>query len=420
MRILIVSAIFPPNVRGGAELSAHSTAKWFVAQGHTVGVLSAANDASLEVSGESVDGFTLWTRHMPRQYSGFDAAEAPALQKPYWHLQDHFDPRNRNVMAEILDAFRPDVIQIHYLQGIGYNALYEIGKRDIPTMYILHDLGLVCIRMAMYKRGQECASQCVACRLSTKVKLRAIRSVPRLGFCSPSRALLQKVLSLMPVGDYPTAHILNPNPGLDPTVARTTSSKTRLLYVGRLELSKGIVNLIDALSQIEDVGAFSLNVVGSGGLAEFLTETYGHLPWLSFAGQISKQDVINVMANSDLLCLPSQWFENSPGVVIEALRLGLPVIASDKGGIPELITDGENGLLLPADDAVAWRDTLQRVIADRSLIDAMRLKAAPSAAEFGQDHLGSKVLSFFAEIAAPSSRQAKGHRAAPDPELIDL
>jgi glycosyltransferase involved in cell wall biosynthesis len=74
------------------------------------------------------------------------------------------------------------------------------------------------------------------------------------------------------------------------------------------------------------------------------------------------QDISNIMVNSDILCIPSIWAENSPGVVIHALSLGLPVIGSDKAGIPELVEDGKNGLLVPPGDMLAWQVALERIL----------------------------------------------------------
>ncbi|MGL1442066.1 glycosyltransferase, partial [Vibrio parahaemolyticus] len=75
------------------------------------------------------------------------------------------------------------------------------------------------------------------------------------------------------------------------------------------------------------------------------------------------QTVADEMANSDLLLVPSLWKENSPGVVFQALGTGLPIMASDRGGLPELVVPGENGFLVSAGDASAWTKAIDAVLA---------------------------------------------------------
>jgi glycosyltransferase involved in cell wall biosynthesis len=112
------------------------------------------------------------------------------------------------------------------------------------------------------------------------------------------------------------------------------------------------------------------------------------------------QEVANWMAESDLLVVPSIWLENSPGVVIQALGVSLPVMGSDKGGIPELITNGENGVLVPPGDVAAWRAAFKAILDDPSRLDTYRSNAGRRFSEFDQDTIGKRVVAFFETIRA--------------------
>ena len=101
------------------------------------------------------------------------------------------------------------------------------------------------------------------------------------------------------------------------------------------------------------------------------------------------------MVNSDILCIPSIWAENSPGVVIHALSLGLPVIGSDKAGIPELVEHGKNGLLVPPGDKLAWQVALERILQDPRCLIPWRDYALENVYGFDQDYLGNKMLYFI-------------------------
>lgn len=399
MRILVISAVFPPHVKGGAEISANNLALWLAANGHEVGVLTTARDPSEVVDGVMENGLKIWRVMMPRAYTAFEVASAPGWKKPIWHAQDMFDPRNRAIISRVLDSFKPDVANVHFIQGMGYNALTALGKRDIPTIFTLHDLGLACVKMAMFVDGKECQSLCSACDITAKLKMSYLRTIRRLGFISPSRNNLNRVSTYQAIGDYPCAHILNANRYPQPRLAWQPSQTPRFLFVGRIDQTKGVHLLLEALDPLAERFDFTLKMVGSGPAEDELRQRYGSRPWLSFTGQIAIDEVTDIMATSDLLFVPSIWQENSPGVVIQALAVSLPVMGSDKGGIPELVTQGENGILVPAGDVSAWRQAIEAVLADPARLSGLRVEAARHASEFDQDVLGRKVVAFFEQVA---------------------
>ena len=103
------------------------------------------------------------------------------------------------------------------------------------------------------------------------------------------------------------------------------------------------------------------------------------------------------MQGSDVLCVPSIWRENSPGVVIHALSQGLPVIGSDKGGIPELVNHERNGLLVRAGDTDAWRRALEGVLIEPKILETWRANLAEEADLFDPVRLGQKLLEFIVD-----------------------
>jgi glycosyltransferase involved in cell wall biosynthesis len=394
-RILVISALFPPDVIGGAEISANNLTQWLVRNGAEVGVLTTAKTREEVCEGKVENGLKIWRVWMPRLYPQYYFAKAQSWQKPIWHLQDHFDPRNRKIVAQVLEAFNPAAVHIHVLQGIGYNALTEIGNRRIPVVYFLHDLALACIRMAMFKKGRVCAQQCTLCKASAFYKARLFAQVPRLGFCSPSRANLENLSRYFPVDSKPNTVLLNANKYPAATEARKESQHLRILFVGRLHSAKGVHLLLEAAAKLAKNSALTLTIVGAGPDEAALREKYGSLPGFHFTGFVSEAEISNMMVNSDVLCIPSIWLENSPGVVIHALGLGVPVIGSNKGGIPELIEDGKNGLLFKVNDTEALQTTLERIIQEHSLLKGWREYALSNAYKFDQDYLAAEIVKFM-------------------------
>jgi glycosyltransferase involved in cell wall biosynthesis len=300
----------------------------------------------------------------------------------------------------VLDAFQPDFVNVHMIQGIGYNALGEIARRNIPTVYVLHDLGLACVRQSMFKQNADCPGHCLQCRFSTKYKQGLLRRFSRLGFASPSRANMDQLARFIPLADRPNAVILDPNRYPATTPTRTESDTTRSLFAGRLHASKGITMLLRIAESLSRRYRFSLTIAGSGPLEAELVQQYGNKPWCSFKGFISQSQMSNIMVNSDVLCVPSTWRENSPGVVIHALTLGLPVMGSNKGGVPELIEHDRTGLLVEAGNEAAWTRALERVLNNPRELNAWRDNALRGAARFDQDELANQFLNFMLSVAA--------------------
>jgi glycosyltransferase involved in cell wall biosynthesis len=399
MRILVVSAMFPPNVLGGAEISAFNLASWLLKQNNEIGVLMAAKSPEEEKFGEIVDGMKIWSIYMPRPYPIFaQGAVQQKYLKPIWHLQDHLDPRNRTKVSKVIDEFRPDFCNVHYLTGIGHNVLSELGKRDIPVMYVMPDLALSCVRLTMFRDGKTCERQCWPCKISAASKRNDFRSVRRIGFCAPSRANLERNARFQALDGYPTAHILNANKYPTPTVARNPSATVRFIYVGRLHAAKGVDLLIQAAEMMSQDLDFSLTIVGGGAEEEILRQKYGHHPRIEFTGHVPLQQAINRIAESDVLCIPSIWLENSPGVVIQALGMGVPVIGSEVGGIPELVQHDETGLLVAPGDVTAWSDAMQELVMDRARLGRFQQNAAKRANEFDQDFIGRRYVAFMDRI----------------------
>jgi glycosyltransferase involved in cell wall biosynthesis len=399
MRVLSISALFPPNVLGGAEMSASNLARWLYGQGHVVGVLTTVRSAAEESWGKPDDGIHAYKARMPRPYAMVDFPKAPGWQKPLWHLQDYLDPRNRRIYGRAIDDFKPDVAFVHVVPGLGFNGLLELADRNVPTVYFLHDLGLACAQMSMFRKGAACQQQCTVCRVSSRYKESLIAKFPRIGFCSPSRANLERLAPLFPIRARPHTSILNANRYPAPLAARSESKTLRLLYVGRLHEAKGVNLLLDAVEKVVQGGAdVSVTVVGGGPEEEPLRARYGQAAWCRFTGFVTQQEVSDIMSQSDLLCVPSICFDNSPGVLIQALGLGLPALGSDIGGIPELIEEGRNGMLLPPGDSQALQSTVTALAREPGRLADWRRHALANAYKFDQDYLGNKVLEFAQEI----------------------
>lgn len=171
--------------------------------------------------------------------------------------------------------------------------------------------------------------------------------------------------------------------------------------VGRLCDVKGQRELIAALAQVPDARALLVGAdLEQGGAfqasLEREAERFGVRDRVVFAGR--RDDVSQLLAELDVLALPS-WTEGLPLVVLEAMARRRPVVATPVGGTPEVVVDGETGLLVPPRDPVALAAALRRLLADAEL----RRRMGDAGYERVRDHFSAgemtrRVLAIYDKV----------------------
>ena len=171
--------------------------------------------------------------------------------------------------------------------------------------------------------------------------------------------------------------------------ANRSRSARKLIYVGILGESKGITYLLDAFAaaRARGIADITLDVLGRGpnlSRLEMQTRRLGIGDAVTFRGQVS--DPFPWMIQADLMVFPT-LFDGYPNVVLEALHVGLPVIASRVGGIPDMLRHDE--LLFPPIDSTAIADRLERCVRDPAFYIHLRALCAERLAYFHFDWPGA-------------------------------
>jgi glycosyltransferase involved in cell wall biosynthesis len=117
-----------------------------------------------------------------------------------------------------------------------------------------------------------------------------------------------------------------------------------------------------------------------------------------FLGAQPRAAVLELLRAADASLLPSTW-ENFPHAVVESLAVGTPVIATDVGGVAEVVRDGENGLLVAPGDAGALAAAIRRAFDDEELLARLRAAAAPSVASYSRAHVYGRLLDLLSAAA---------------------
>ena len=157
-----------------------------------------------------------------------------------------------------------------------------------------------------------------------------------------------------------------------------------LVFAGRLGPQKALGVALQALVDVPDV---TLAVAGDGPERSALERRVGELGLdgrVSFLGSVPRAQVLRLFRAADASVLPSAW-ENFPHTVVEALAVGCPVIATAVGGVPEVVRDGENGLLVPPGDPAALAAAIERFFSDGELRARLADAAPPSVEGYSED-----------------------------------
>ncbi|MFH1999661.1 MAG: glycosyltransferase [Planctomycetota bacterium] len=215
------------------------------------------------------------------------------------------------------------------------------------------------------------------------------------------------------------------------TVSKQHGDVLRVGYIGTITAHKGLDTLVESIRMLDGEPRVSLEVHGDmNAFPEFASRVRklaGHDERIHFHGRFESRDLPRVQSEMDVLVVPSIWYENTPFVILEALASGTPVIASDLGGLSELIDEGKNGLLFKPGDAADLRNKIDSLIKDRSLIEQFDTERA------GVRSLDDNVDQFsglYRELmtkaaAAPGSEKSEeekpaGKERSMDPDVENL
>ncbi|MBL9077496.1 MAG: glycosyltransferase [Planctomycetes bacterium] len=367
-------------------------------------------------------------------------------QSPNPELRDYENPLAGQLLARHLDEVGYDLVHLFHPRNIGTGAIEQPKLRGLPLCVHLMDFWWICPNYLLWRRdGSLCdgppegGAGCIACvdeRLGAAVAERRIEAdVRRIGArptpagnqgasaVRQAHALLGRKEHLMALlaradrvlapsrflagvyrdhglPEHKLVHLpygLAPDRFVDMPPKKPVPGRPRLDigYVGSISRHKGVHVLLDAMRRLgrDDV---HLHVHGSRdsqpGFSEALVDGIDD-PRVTFHGAFAPRELGGVLAALDVLVVPSLWYENTPFSVLEALHAGVPVVASDLGGIREIVVPGRSGMLFPAGDAAALAAVLDRIAAD----PAHELALAPPRPPSIDDNL-AQLRALYAEL----------------------
>jgi glycosyltransferase involved in cell wall biosynthesis len=374
VRVLVVSGIWPPDV-GGPASHAPEVAEFLRARGHEVEVVTTAPEAPA-----------------PREYPvRWVSREQPVLLR---YL--------RGALLVRRSARDKDVV---YSTGMyGRTRVGSLLARTPSVVKLTGDpayerafrYGLTRLPIEDFQRARD-------------PRLAWLKAMRDLTLWGPSRyvipsASLGRIASKWQLVRGDRILVL-PNPIAVPEVGDREELRRRhrfegptIVFAGRLSVQKSLDVLLRAVAACDGV---SLVIAGDGPDRPRLDALAAELRLgerVRFLGAQQRETVLGLLAAADAEVLSSGW-ENFPHSVIEGLAVGTPVIATGVGGVAEIVTDGENGLLVPPGDPEAFAAAIRRFFADPELRERLRSAAPGSVARFAPQPVYERLEELLREAA---------------------
>ena len=185
---------------------------------------------------------------------------------------------------------------------------------------------------------------------------------------------------------------------------RPSGGRVRLLFVGRVVFQKGLDVLLRALAALPAGLAWELEIIGDGEQRATLTAEAARLGLaerITFAGWCDRAGIAERYRAADVFVFPSRD-EGMPNVVLEAMASGLPIVATAIAGSEDLVREGENGHLVPPDDAASLTAALARLLADPAGCRALgRASRAIVEREYTWARVAAEYLEMIRETCQP-------------------
>lgn len=350
MKIAIIHSIYQPETRGGAEVVVSNLVSGLKQRGEDVCVICVGRKN--EVS--TIDGIKVYRIRPFNVFNFLDINVKPVWLRFFWHILDMFNDVQTWRVYKAIKKESPDLVLTHNLKGLGYYIPWLIKILKIKHIHTVHDMQLLHPSGLLNDKPGNVSSLPVIiyrwfCRWlfsSPPVVVfpsQYIKNVyERFGFFKNSKKIvLNNPIKLKDDNSQFSRRTKIPN------------SRFQILFLGQLEVYKGIFDLLEALKGVN--GPWALNVVGDGKAlleAKILAQKAfpdvvgGAIsgPRVRFWGRLSPRELEEkIWPQIDVLVNPSQAAESFGMVVIEAQARGIPALVSNRGALPELVREGETG-----------------------------------------------------------------------------
>ena len=344
LSFLFSTTFYPPYHIGGDAIHVKYLAEELMRRGHEVHVLYSLDAYKVKRKGlpekaepNGVYTYAIKTRFNLSSYAAYILGNSSLITKKF-----------KGLVKEI----KPDVVHHHNISLLGHGLLRKQGS--YLNLFTAHDYWLMCQQNNLLRKGSEICEggSCFFCALKcgrspqiwrsfTSFKT-AIKSIDLV--ISPSEYLRKRLTQEIDVKSVTIPNFVPP----PPENISSADYSNYFLFVGTLEKHKGILNLLNLFKELRNDINAKLIIAGAGSLKYYIQdfiEKNSLNDLISFVGFVDDKTLYSLYANALAVIIPSIWPENAPLVALEALSVGTPVIASNNGGLPEIVSKIDRKLI---------------------------------------------------------------------------
>jgi glycosyltransferase involved in cell wall biosynthesis len=374
-----------PEHIGGTELYTRSLASYQAREGHNVSIFVPARSSPGWPEPALEEDVRVY--RYPVGSRGVSARFASTFRSK----------RIENAFTRFLDLERPEIVHIQHLIGQPVSIIDLIVERSIPYVLTLHDYWYVCANAQLLTNYDNTICQgprwwlnCARCALARINMSSAGVFSPLL---APPLALrnrqLRKALAgaerfIAPtsfVRDIYVEHGLPDKkisvishgieaPNKPVTRVQQKQNELKVAYIGGLSWQKGVHILVEAFNRMPEEGARLAIWGDQAAFPEYvisLQKLFSH-SGIALEGRLSREDLWSTLAVTDVVVVPSLWYETASLVIQEAFAAGIPVVVSKIGALIERVSDGIDGVLVPPNDIPALADVLKGMWANPQVL----------------------------------------------------
>jgi glycosyltransferase involved in cell wall biosynthesis len=425
MRILLLAQWYEPII-GGEEVHVRSLAHALASRGHEVAVAALAHPdrAGIYADGPvEVHRLKASVQSLPLIYSDDARQSAPPLP----------DPALVRGLRGLVRAWRFDIVHAHNWMLYSY---LPIRDSSIPLLLTLHDFSFICAKKVLLYRGGVCSGPgVVKCTGCVTEHYGIVKGPPTLAGLWAMHPFVRRQVDCV----ISVSEIVALRNGFDRRGARSTvipnflpddfgsssgdeaapdglPEEPFILFVGSLSHIKGVEVLVDAYSRLPQGSRPPLVLMGYTG-SESLDVVRNPPPGVSVIVDQPRTAVAAACARSLFLVLPSIAAEAFGLVALEAMAMGRPVVASAVGGLPEVVRDGETGLLTRPGDADDLAAAMLSLVRDATRREALGRAARAWSAQFRESRVVPRIEQLYTRLLAtrragtvPGSPMTRGPR----------
>ncbi|MGV0618019.1 glycosyltransferase [Mycolicibacterium elephantis] len=404
MKIVIAAQTFAPQDEGGAEISTRLAAMELQGR-HDVVVLSLGHsrDAVANAGTSVQDGIRVIRIPFHAPYlPGPQPSQSSLLEKAAWHtkvMRGAVDPSD---VAQVLEVEAPDIIYSQCTARM-QPALWRCAQSmGIPVVQHLRDYSFLCPKSSMFKGNANCEQRCRACKFLTSRLEPASEGVQTVIAVSDFVRRRYLAHGMFKQARWHVMH--NTNTPLaafnDDAMERRIKGEQQPFtfgYLGSLSSEKGVEDLLNAFVRLETDIKARLILGGRGNEAYVaeLKEKMRGKP-VEFLGYVPAHDVYGA---ADVMVSCSRWHEPQSRILVESAVYGVPIIATNRGGSPEVITSSKIGWVYDPDKPNDLYDALTRALQlKRSGWEKAREASFPGLSRFNGTAEASKYYQRLEQI----------------------